>query len=350
MTYSSQESHIIFTLREAEVSWKAIGQAIGKQPAAVKKYWQRNAALRGLPEKPKLSNSKTDGRVGLIIKKIVSENPKMSIADITYELNQRYEALGLDTSELPKRSTIHEFLRKNQIVVVRLLKKPLLRLANQEKRLNFARQALATPNLLAKLVHQTIWSDETTVRSHPSNKEVLFRCHSSVKKEDLPVNPQLQGGGFSVMFWGCFSSQGLGPLVALEGMQNQHSYIELLKEHLVPEIQAAEANFGISMTFMQDNAPCHKTNLVAEFLKKKKIKTLDWPPQSPDLNPIENLWAYIKLIHKKKFARPTSKAMLVDQIFQIWDALEVDKITNFTQSIENRLKECVRREGGITSY
>ena len=45
---------------------------------------------------------------------------------------------------------------------------------------------------------------------------------------------------------------------------------------------------------MQDSAPCHHSKLLSDFLKKKNIKTLDWPGNSPDFNPIENLRAIIK--------------------------------------------------------
>src|SRR5689334_19726963 len=103
------------------------------------------------------------------------------------------------------------------------------------------------------------------------------------------------------MFWGCFSAFGSGPLVALEGNQNQYTYKETLQEYLLPEIEAAKREFGIDMTFMRDNAPCHKTNLIQDFLTRNKILTLDWPPQSPDMNPIENLWAIIKARRQKKF-------------------------------------------------
>jgi transposase len=78
---------------------------------------------------------------------------------------------------------------------------------------------------------------------------------------------------------------------------------------LVPEFEAVKKAFGINFIFMQDNAPCHKTHKVMSFLERKRIPTLDWPPQSPDLNPIENIWDIIR--RYKKFGFPRSKVELI---------------------------------------
>ena len=210
--------------------------------------------MRHLPPKPIISNRLTDGRVGLQIKRLVQHNPKISIREIESRLKKLFGDVADGAAPLPSRTSISEFLQRNQLVVFKLLKNPLLRDINKEKRLKFAQEAVRTSDLLNTLINATIWSDETTVRSHPNSKEILFRCHSSVSLENLPVNPQVQAGGISVMFWGCFSMNGLGPLVALDGNQNQHSYIELLKNYLLPEIQEAKRSFEVDLTFMQDNA------------------------------------------------------------------------------------------------
>ena len=231
--------------------------------------------------------------------------------------------------------------------VVKLLKKPLISERNIEKRKEFALLGLQN---LTVLKQETIWSDETTVRKCPKDKQILYRCHLGEKMENLPVAQQIQAGGFSVMFWGCFSLYGTGPLVALEGTQNQHTYKDLLEEYLVPEVEAARGAFGVNLTFMQDNATCHKTDKIMSFLRSKGIPTLDWPPFSPDLNPIENLWAIIKARRQKKYGFPKSKKDLIDQIFDIWEQIDSDLCVKLALSIEKRLKECLRLNGKATKY
>lgn len=253
----------------------------------------------------------------------------------------------LDHNDVPKRSTISNFLAQNKLNIIKLLKRPLVSERNKVKRIDFANFWLDDPD---SLVDSVIWSDETMVRMAPQNKQITFRCHASKDKEKLPFNYQIQNGGFSVMFWGCISAYGIGPLVALEGSQNQESYLNLLREYPIPEIEAAKRMHGVNFTFMHDNAPCHKATAVTNFLEQNQIPTLEWPAQSPDLNPIENVWSFIKRRRQKRFGMPTNRQDLIDQVFQIWDELTVADVENTIDSMENRLNEVVKMGGRSTRY
>ena len=103
----------------------------------------------------------------------------------------------------------------------------------------------------------------------------------------------------SVMVWGMIS--GVGPLVRLQGKVNAGVY----KQLVLPVRLQGKVNAGVykqlvlpvlrnstkqPYIFRQENAPCHKAMGVMNFLKAENVTVIDWPPQSPDLNPIENMW------------------------------------------------------------
>ncbi len=102
--------------------------------------------------------------------------------------------------------------------------------------------------------------------------------------------------------------------------------------------------------FVKDNATCHKSKKVMGFLAASGVALLDWPPLSPDLSPIENLWAELK--RRVDATRPQTVAELETRSKATWLAIQRDTalIGRMVDSMPSRLREVVARKGGKTHY
>jgi transposase len=221
--------------------------------------------------------------------------------------------------------------------------KPPLSEVNKAKRLAFA-QKWMTDGVCT--MENVIWTDESRVASHPNNRRVSMWTNTA----DPCYQVKMHSGGNSVMFWGSFSKHGTGPLVSLQGTMDSKEYVTVLKENLIPEIRLAKRTIPGTWRLMQDNAPCHSSKQTKAFLARNSVEFIDWPPYSPDLNPIENIWHWMKSVLETEFPVCNSAEEIEARFFEIWGTITPEMCQNWCGGYERRLLDVIAANGGYTKY
>ena len=129
------------------------------------------------------------------------------------------------------------------------------------------------------------------------------------------------------------------------GNINASVYKELLCQHALPHLHKGTVETPI---FTQDNTPCYKAKTVLSFLEEKGIAVMKWPPQSPDMNPIENVW---KIIGEKAQNRnPQNIDDLWGFLKQEWESITTTFCKKLIGSCGQRCNEVIQCKGKFMKY
>jgi transposase len=164
---------------------------------------------------------------------------------------------------------------------------------------------------------------------------------------DEQIYSKRQNGGGSVMIWGAFSSKGKSELRILEGTQDSYEYVSTLSDFLLP---FAHAKYGYDFVFQQDNASIHTSRETMEWFSDQELALLSWPALSPDLNPIENLWAIMARRVYPNGRQFTTREGLVAAILKAWDDITQETLDKLVESMPKRCIEVLLNHGKKINY
>lgn len=95
--------------------------------------------------------------------------------------------------------------------------------------------------------------------------------------------------------------------------------------------------------FLQDGAPCHRAKSVKDFLAENRVRVLDWPASSPDMNPAEKIWAY--LASKASEKDPQNREQLEKAITKAWNAMPQAVINRFVRGWHGLCRAVIAKKG-----
>eukprot|EP00742_Colponemidia_sp_Colp-10_P013372 GILJ01015103.1.p1 GENE.GILJ01015103.1~~GILJ01015103.1.p1 ORF type:complete len:345 (+),score=17.85 GILJ01015103.1:573-1607(+) len=234
------------------------------------------------------------------------------------------------------RATVHRDLAATHDVVVRPLQ-PFDCDRSKELRRKLKRTHLRTdPSVF-------IFSDEHFVTTNDHTTRTMWLPKSAPgKKRVLKPIPRVRKSRFnvpSIMIWAAIGVNYRSPLVFLPKQKgedgqtlgmNSKRYIRCCLTRLV-------ATCPKNRIFMQDGARCHSANHTLDYLDRKGVTVLeDWPPYSPDLNPIENLWYLLDQRLSELVPRTLDELKLAT--VEAWNAIPIAHINALVRSFQGRLK------------
>ena len=320
----------ITLLRDAHWSPQKVARLVNYSTRTLKRWKER---LRQDPEWDG-SDLPRSGRPPTITGKISKKIQR-------HMKGKRHHSLRATVKHLSKRgiqltsSGLQQHLRtKTDLKPFRPIRTPQLSKEKKKKRVEFAQLYLDHP------WDRTLITDEKFFGLCPP-----LNAKNDVVWDDKPgVNRVKRWKAPGVQVWGGISHWGKTDLVFLEGKKDSDGYLD---QCIYPQLPKIRCNFGHRTWWLQqDGARKHTSRTTLAALQAARIHVIPphhWPPNSPDLSCIENLWGYLEVkIWEKKIK---TKAQLRRRLTKVWNALDLAFIRHYTSTTRSRLQKVIAGKG-----
>ncbi|CAH1264495.1 Hypp3001 [Branchiostoma lanceolatum] len=217
-------------------------------------------------------------------------------------------------------------------------------------------QVIREPNRVYRLAQCKEWSE-----SGETFDDVIFTDESLImldnhaklcfrNKWDKVVQAKLKPRfkhPVKVYIWAGISKRGATRVLIFTGIMDSVSYVnEILHRTLRPWIQKVFPN---GHRFQQDNDPKHCSKFTRSYLQNHGVNWYRTSAESPDLNPIENLWAELKH-HLRKTVKPRNQAELVNGILQFWKGVDEEKCQRYIGHLHKVIPKVIEMNGGASGF
>lgn len=275
----------------------------------------------GTLERKKAIRKKTK-RTPATIKKVLQiinkSKQSLSLRDIAVKVKVNHEV-------------VRQILQGEGVKYVKRPKKKFLDDERKEKRLLFAEKMVEEDQDW----NSVIFTDECSFWVNRSSPDRQWTS-------DARTLEGYEAHGCKIHVWGAISARGALPLHIFKQNLKGDYYIEILEQNL----SEMEELYPDGFTFQQDNGPPHLP--ARYFIQDNFPNSLDWPPYSPDLSPIENIWGWLKREVNK--VRPKSEKALITCIKKTWERVTPQFIKPYIDSMGARMNMCIEREGDKVDY
>lgn len=244
------------------------------------------------------------------------------------------------------RQTVARSLNEAGLKAAEKKKKPYINSRNMKKRFEFAK---AHQHWTIEDWKRVIWTDESKVNRFQSEGRSWYWARDGESLQSHHVKQTVKFGGGSIMVWGCFTAKGPGFLCKIEERMDQYLYLSILEDELAKTIDYYSLD-PEKIIFQQDNDPKHTAKSVIEYLSNQSFDLMIWPPQSPDLNPIENIWAYLKGRLNTYDSPPNGLLQLWERIETEWNKISKEFCLKLIESMPERMKAVLKVKGRWTKY
>ena len=195
-----------------------------------------------------------------------------------------------------------------------------------------------------------IFSDETKINRFGSDRAQWTWISADGHLRDTNMQHSFKHGGGSLIVWGCFSWHGVGFMSKIEGRMDAELYCSILGDELLQTLDWYNLSKD-DIIFQQDNDRKHSSRKAKQWFLDNLVNVMKCPAYSPDLNPIENLWAIVKRELNEYDEPPASMRELWTRVEDLWEhQITPEQCHRLIESMPKRIEKLYKARRGHIDY